>query len=131
MNKKNNQPLDGINVFDLTRVLAGPTCTQTLGDLGANIIKIEKPDSGDDSRKLGPPYLKSTQSEEKESAYYLSVNRNKNSITIDLTKKEGQKLAKQLIAKCDILVENFRAGNLKQYGLDYKEIKIPSAVLPR
>ena len=123
MNKKNNQPLDGINVFDLTRVLAGPTCTQTLGDLGANIIKIEKPDSGDDSRKLGPPYLKSTQSEEKESAYYLSVNRNKNSITIDLTKEEGQKLAKKLIAKSDILVENFRAGNLKQYGLDYKEIK--------
>ena len=123
MNKKNNQPLDGINVFDLTRVLAGPTCTQTLGDLGANIIKIEKPDSGDDSRKLGPPYLKSTQSEEKESAYYLSVNRNKNSITIDLTKGEGQKLAKKLIAKSDILVENFRAGNLKQYGLDYKEIK--------
>ena len=123
MNKKSNQPLDGINVFDLTRVLAGPTCTQTLGDLGANIIKIEKPDSGDDSRKLGPPYLKSTKSEEKESAYYLSVNRNKNSITIDLTKEEGQKLAKKLIAKSDILVENFRAGNLKQYGLDYKEIK--------
>ncbi len=122
MKKKINQPLSGINVFDLTRVLAGPTCTQVLGDLGANIIKIERPLSGDDSRNLGPPYLDSSSTSPQESAYFLSVNRNKNSVTIDLTSKEGQKLAKKLILKCDVLVENFRAGNLKQYGLDYKSL---------
>ena len=121
--KKISQPLEGINVFDLTRVLAGPTATQVLGDLGANIIKVERPISGDDSRNLGPPYLDTKSKNPKESAYYLSVNRNKNSVTIDLTKKEGQKLAKKIISKCDILVENFRANNLKQYGLDYESIK--------
>lgn len=120
---KTKQPLEGINVFDLTRVLAGPTCTQVLGDLGANIIKVERPDSGDDSRNLGPPYLDSKLDRPQESAYYLSVNRNKNSVTIDLTSKDGQALAKRLIKKCDVVVENFRAGNLKQYGLDYKSLK--------
>ncbi len=121
--KKNNQPLSGIKVFDLTRVLAGPTCTQILGDLGAEIIKVERPITGDDSRNLGPPYLDSTSRNPQESSYFLSVNRNKNSITLDLTSIEGQVLAKKLIMKCDVLVENFRAGNLKQYGLDYKSIK--------
>ena len=121
--KKINQPLEGINIFDLTRVLAGPTCTQVLGDLGANIIKVERPISGDDSRNLGPPYLDSNAENPQESAYYLSVNRNKNSVTIDLTSKEGQVLAKKLIKKCDVVVENFRAGNLKQYGLDYQSLK--------
>ncbi|MDC3091378.1 CoA transferase [Rickettsiales bacterium] len=120
---KTTQPLEGINVFDLTRVLAGPTCTQVLGDLGANIIKVERPNSGDDSRNLGPPYLDSKLDRPQESAYYLSVNRNKNSVTIDLTSKDGQALAKELIKKCDVVVENFRAGNLKQYGLDYKSLK--------
>ena len=121
--KKKTQPLQDINVFDLTRVLAGPTATQILGDLGANVIKVERPDTGDDSRNLGPPYLDNKNDESKESAYYLSVNRNKHSVTIDLTKKEGQKLAKKIIKKCDVLVENFRAGNLKQYGLDYESVK--------
>jgi len=121
--KKINQPLEGINVFDLTRVLAGPTATQVLGDLGANIIKVERPVSGDDSRNLGPPYLDNSSTKPQESAYYLSVNRNKNSVTIDLTKKKGQLLAKKIIKNCDVLVENFRAGNLKQYGLDFKSIK--------
>ena len=120
--KKLEQPLSGINVFDLTRVLAGPTCTQVLGDLGANVIKVERPKSGDDSRNLGPPYL-DKKKDPQESAYYLSVNRNKHSITIDLTTKKGQSLAKKIISKCDILVENFRAGNLKQYGLDYETIR--------
>ena len=119
---KIKQPLSGINVFDLTRVLAGPTCTQILGDLGANIIKVERPKTGDDSRNLGPPYLDDHKSTPKESAYYLSVNRNKNSVTIDLTSEEGQLIAKNLIKKCDIVVENFRAGNLKQYGLDYESL---------
>ena len=123
MNKKIKQPLQGINVLDLTRVLAGPTSTQILGDLGANIIKVERPLSGDDSRNLGPPYLDKNSKSPMESAYFLSVNRNKNSVEIDLTKKEGQELAKKLVMKCDILVENFRAGNLKQYGLDYNSIK--------
>ena len=123
MSKKFKQPLQDINVLDLTRVLAGPTCTQILGDLGANIIKIERPDTGDDSRNLGPPYLDKSAKEPKESAYFFSVNRNKNSVTIDLTTKEGQKLARDLVKKCDIVVENFRAGNLKQYGLDYKSLK--------
>ncbi len=120
---KKKESLKGINVFDLTRVLAGPTATQILGDLGANIIKVERPITGDDSRNLGPPYLDSNATDPKESAYYLSVNRNKHSVTIDLTKKKGQVLAKKIIKKCDVLVENFRAGNLKQYGLDYKSIK--------
>ncbi len=123
MSKKIKQPLEGINVLDLTRVLAGPTSTQILGDLGANVIKIERPITGDDSRNLGPPYLDENSERPMESAYFLSVNRNKQSVEIDLTKKEGQKLAKKLVKKCDILVENFRAGNLKQYGLDYKSIK--------
>lgn len=124
MNKKKiDQPLKGIKVFDLTRVLAGPTCTQVLGDLGASIIKVERPNTGDDSRNLGPPYLDSKSKKPQESAYYLSVNRNKNSVTIDLTSKDGQKLAKDLIKQCDIVVENFRAGNLKQYGLDYKSLR--------
>ena len=120
---KKKESLQGINVFDLTRVLAGPTATQILGDLGANIIKVERPVTGDDSRNLGPPYLDSNETDPKESAYYLSVNRNKHSVTIDLTKKKGQVLAKKIIKKCDVLVENFRAGNLKQYGLDYESIK--------
>ena len=123
MKKKITKSLHGINVFDLTRVLAGPTSTQILGDLGANKIKVERPNSGDDSRNLGPPYLDSNSEISQESSYYLSVNRNKQSVTIDLTKKEGQALAKKIIKKCDVLVENFRAGNLKQYGLDYKSIK--------
>jgi crotonobetainyl-CoA:carnitine CoA-transferase CaiB-like acyl-CoA transferase len=123
MKKKINQPLEGVNILDLTRVLAGPTSTQLLGDLGANIIKIERPDSGDDSRNLGPPYLDKNARKPKESAYFLSVNRNKHSVTIDLTKKDGQDLALKLIKKCDVIVENFRAGNLKQYGLDYANVK--------
>ena len=123
MNKKIKQPLADINILDLTRVLAGPTSTQILGDLGANIIKIERPLSGDDSRNLGPPYLDKNLKKPMESSYFLSVSRNKNSVELDFTKKEGQELAKKLIKKCDVLVENFRAGNLKQYGLDYKSIK--------
>ena len=123
MNKKIKQPLEDINILDLTRVLAGPTSTQILGDLGANIIKIERPLSGDDSRNLGPPYLDKNLKKPMESSYFLSVNRNKNSVELDFTKKEGQELAKKLIKKCDVLGENFRAGNLKQYGLDYKSIK--------
>ncbi len=117
-------PLSGLRVFDLTRILAGPTCTQLLGDLGADVIKIERPGEGDDTRKWGPPYLKDeTGSETRESAYYLSSNRNKRSVTLDVAQAEGQALAKRLLAKCDILVENFKAGGLTKYGLGYADLK--------
>ena len=117
-------PLSGLRLFDLTRILAGPTCTQILGDLGADIIKIERPVSGDDTRKFGPPFLKDESGQEtSESGYFLGINRNKRSITLDLTKPEGQDLALRLIAKCDILSENFKTGGLAKYGLSYDQLK--------
>ena len=117
-------PLDGIRIFDLTRILAGPTCTQLLGDLGADVIKVEKPGVGDDTRTWGPPYVKGSDGEDTtESAYYLSANRNKRSITIDLQSPEGVALAKQLIAKSDVLIENFKVGNLSKLGLGYNDLK--------
>ncbi len=117
-------PLHGVRVFDLTRILAGPTCTQILGDLGADVIKVERPGFGDDTRKFGPPFLKDGAGRETtESAYYLSSNRNKRSITLDLTRPEGQALARRLIAHCDVLVENFRLGSLAKYGLSYEQLK--------
>src|ERR1043165_9744767 len=100
-------PLAGIRVFDLTRILAGPTATQMLGDLGAEAIKIERPGAGDDCRKWGPPFIKDFDGKEtSESAYYLAVNPNKKSVTLDVAKPEGQELAKRLIAKSDVFVEN-------------------------
>ena len=117
-------PLSGLRIFDLTRILAGPTCTQLLGDLGADVIKIERPGEGDDTRKWGPPYLKDEAGREtRESAYYLSSNRNKRSVTIDIAKPEGQALAKRLLAKCDVLVENFKVGGLTKYGLSYADLQ--------
>lgn len=116
-------PLKGLRVFDLTRILAGPTCTQLLGDLGAEIIKIERPGHGDDTRKWGPPFLKDENGEDSDTAaYYLSANRNKRSLTLDIATAEGQALAKQLIAHCDVLVENFKVGGLAKFGLDYASI---------
>ncbi len=117
-----NGPLRGVRVLDLTRVLAGPTCSQILGDLGADIIKIERPGRGDDSRFMGPPYLDENEDAHPLSAYFLSVNRNKRSLTLDLTGKPGQKIARQLAAKCDILIENFRAGILDRYALSYQRL---------
>jgi crotonobetainyl-CoA:carnitine CoA-transferase CaiB-like acyl-CoA transferase len=117
-------PLAGLRVFDLTRVLAGPSCVQILGDLGADVIKVERPKLGDDTRKFGPPFVKDPDGNEtSESGYYLTANRNKRSITLDLTSSEGQALARQMIAKCDILVENFKVGNLAKYGLSYDDLK--------
>jgi crotonobetainyl-CoA:carnitine CoA-transferase CaiB-like acyl-CoA transferase len=117
-------PLAGLRVFDLTRILAGPTCTQLLGDLGAEVIKIERPGEGDDTRKWGPPYLKDAAGQDSaESAYYLSSNRNKRSLTLDIAKPEGQALARRLIGGCDFLVENFKAGGLAKYGLAYDDLK--------
>jgi len=112
-------PLKGLRVLDLTRVLAGPTCTQMLGDLGAEIIKIEKPDSGDDTRGFAPPFWPETQ----ESAYFLGVNRNKQSVTVDIAKPEGQAIIHKLLEHCDILAENFKVGALAKYGLGYGQLK--------
>ena len=122
--QEKNGPLCGIKVLDLSRILAGPTCTQLFGDMGAEIIKIERPEKGDDTRFWGPPFLKGADGEEtSESAYYLSANRNKNSVAVDLTSAEGQELIKELAKSCDILVENFKAGDLKRYGLDYDQLR--------
>ena len=111
-------PLKGLKVFDLTRVLAGPTCVQMLADLGADVIKIEKPGSGDDTRGFTPPLMPGTQ----ESAYFIGANRNKRSVTLDLAKPEGQAIALDLIASSDILVENFKVGALAKYGLGYDQL---------
>src|SRR5690606_23808133 len=122
-------PLDGIRVLDLSRVLAGPWCSQNLADLGADVIKVERPGTGDDTRAWGPPYLKDEQGNDtSEAAYYLSANRNKRSITIDISTPEGAELVRKMAAKCDVLLENFKVGGLKKYGLDYESIK---AVNPR
>lgn len=119
-------PLAGLTVFDLTRVLAGPTCAQMLGDLGADVIKIEKPGAGDDTRGFAPPTMPGTN----ESAYFVGVNRNKRSVTLDIAKPEGQAIAHQLIAKSDILAENFKVGALAKYGLGYDAVhaKYPSLI---
>ena len=120
----NTGPLNGLRVFDLTRILAGPTCTQILGDLGADIIKIERPGAGDDTRKFAPPFLKDDQGRDTtESAYFASANRNKRSITLDLTQEKGQAVARKLITKSDILTENFNTGGLAKYNLDYDNLK--------
>jgi crotonobetainyl-CoA:carnitine CoA-transferase CaiB-like acyl-CoA transferase len=111
-------PLKGVKVFDLTRVLAGPTCVQMLADLGADVLKIERPGTGDDTRGFAPPYMPGT----KESAYFVGVNRNKRSVTLDIAKPEGQEIARRLIAKSDILVENFKVGALAKYGLGYQDL---------
>lgn len=115
--------LSGLVVLDLSRILAGPTCTQILGDLGAEVIKIERPGRGDDTRGWGPPFLKDKDGNETaESAYYLSSNRNKSSVAVDLASPEGQRLIADLAAKSDILVENFKVGDLKRRGLDYAKL---------
>src|SRR5689334_11612083 len=116
-------PLHGIRAFDLSRILAGPTCSQLLGDLGADVIKIERPGAGDDTRKWGPPYVKDKDGKDtRESAYYLSSNRNKRSLAIDISQKAGQALAKRLIAQCDIMLENFKVGDMAKYGLSYADL---------
>jgi crotonobetainyl-CoA:carnitine CoA-transferase CaiB-like acyl-CoA transferase len=112
-------PLKGLRVVDLTRVLAGPTCTQMLGDLGAEIIKIERPEAGDDTRGFAPPYVPGT----RESAYFVGVNRNKQSVTIDIARPEGQAIVHRLLEGADILVENFKTGALAKYGLAWEDLK--------
>ncbi|HYG42821.1 MAG TPA: CaiB/BaiF CoA-transferase family protein, partial [Bordetella sp.] len=122
-------PLDGIRVLDLSRILAGPWCTQNLADLGADVIKVERPGTGDDTRHWGPPYLKDGQGRDTgEAAYYLSANRNKRSLQADLATPEGAALIRELAVHCDILVENFKVGGLRNYGLDYDSLR---AINPR
>ena len=117
-------PLHGIKVLDVSRVLAGPWCTQNLADLGADVIKVERPEVGDDTRTWGPPYLKDENGNNtSESAYYLSTNRNKRSITIDFSQPEGAELVREMAKSCDIFVENFKVGGLKKYGLDYESLR--------
>ncbi len=109
-------PLSGITVLDLTRVLSGPYCTMLLADMGARVIKVEQPGKGDDTRAWGPPFL------EGESAYFLSVNRNKESVTLDFKKPDGREILELLVARADVLIENFRPGALKKLGLDYAAV---------
>ncbi len=116
--------LDGIKVLDLSRVLAGPWCTQILADLGADVVKIERPGVGDDTRSWGPPFLKDAHGRDTDQAtYFTACNRNKRSVTIDMATAEGQALLKQMAAQSDIVVENFKTGGLKQYGLDHESLR--------
>jgi crotonobetainyl-CoA:carnitine CoA-transferase CaiB-like acyl-CoA transferase len=122
-------PLSAIRVLDLSRILAGPWCTQILADLGAEVIKIERPNVGDDTRHWGPPWLRDARGNETgESAYYLSTNRGKHSVTVDIAHPEGRRVIEQLAARSDVLIENFKTGDLASKGLGYEQIR---AVNPR
>jgi crotonobetainyl-CoA:carnitine CoA-transferase CaiB-like acyl-CoA transferase len=127
MGLADNPPMNslaGIRVLDLSRVLAGPWCTQTLADLGADVIKIERPGTGDDTRTWGPPFLADNEGRDThEAAYYLGANRNKRSITCDIAQPAGQQLMRELAQHCDVLVENFKVGDLARYGLSYEDIR--------
>ena len=117
-------PLDGIRVLDLSRVLAGPFCTQMLADLGAEVIKVERPGVGDETRTWGPPYVRDPDgADTTESAYYLCANRNKRSVTIDFSRPRGVALVKRLLARSDVLVENFKVGGLAKFGLGYEQLR--------
>jgi crotonobetainyl-CoA:carnitine CoA-transferase CaiB-like acyl-CoA transferase len=118
-------PLSGIKVLDLTRVLAGPVSSQMLGDLGADVIKIERPGTGDDARHIGPPYLNDPAGRESKTnnAFYLCANRNKRSVTVNIATPEGQHIVRELARDCDVFMENYKVGDLKRYGLDYESIR--------
>jgi crotonobetainyl-CoA:carnitine CoA-transferase CaiB-like acyl-CoA transferase len=116
--------LSHLRILDLSRVLAGPWAGQLLADLGAEVLKVEKPEEGDDTRRWGPPFLKDRDGRDsQESAYYLSANRGKRSLAIDFTRPEGQELIRKLVAGCDVVLENFKVGGLAKYGLDYAALK--------
>jgi len=116
-------PLSGIRVLDLSRVLAGPWCSQLLADLGAEVIKVERPGAGDETRAWGPPYLRDAAGNDtSEAAYYCAVNRNKKSLTLDLASADGQRIVRELAAKSDVLLENYKVGGLDKYGLDYASL---------
>ncbi|MDH5797871.1 MAG: CoA transferase, partial [Paracoccaceae bacterium] len=113
-------PLNGLKVVELARILAGPWAGQTLADLGANVIKVESP-NGDDTRKWGPPFVE--RDEDSSASYFHSCNRGKRSITVDFRTDEGQETVRRLVAEADVLIENFKVGGLKKYGLDYGSLK--------
>jgi len=116
--------LAGVKVLDLSRILAGPSATQLLGDLGADVVKVERPDEGDDTRKWGPPYIHDTEGNPtNESAYYLSANRNKRSIAVNMATEDGRALIHRLLEQADVLVENYKVGGLARYGLSYEQLK--------
>ena len=116
-------PLSHIRVLDMTRVLAGPWCGQNFADLGAEVIKVERPKKGDDSRAYGPPWIKDAQGKEtKEAAYFMAANRGKRSITIDIANPEGQALVRELATRADVLLENYKTGDLTRYGLGYADL---------
>ncbi|AZR93804.1 CoA-transferase [Bordetella trematum] len=124
MNALSPMALAGVKVLDLSRILAGPSAAQLLGDLGADVVKVEKPGEGDDTRKWGPPYIRDQEGQRTdESAYYLSANRNKRSIAIDIASEQGQALVHRLIAQADVLIENYKKGGLAKYGLSYEQIR--------
>ena len=117
-------PLSHLRVLDMSRILAGPWAAQTLADLGAEVIKVERVGSGDDTRSWGPPFIKDTDGNEtEESAYFLSTNRGKKSLALDIAKPEGQEIIRKLVAKTDILIENYKVGGLAAYGLGYEDLK--------
>ncbi len=123
MDTANNGPLKGVRVLDLSRILAGPSATQLLGDYGAEIIKVEKAGQGDDTRGWGPPYVTAANGTPgAESAYYLSANRNKRSLAVDFSTPEGAETVRRLAASCDVVVENFKTGGLKKFGLDHETL---------
>ncbi|MDE2610234.1 MAG: CoA transferase [Burkholderiales bacterium] len=116
--------LSHLRILDLSRVLAGPWCTQNLADFGADVIKIERPGSGDDTRRWGPPYLRDGAGQDTaEAAYYLAANRNKRSLTLDIASPAGQAIVRELVAQSDVVVENYKVGQLRKYGLDYDSLK--------
>ncbi|MBV8565422.1 MAG: CoA transferase, partial [Methylobacteriaceae bacterium] len=117
------QPLAGIRVLELARILAGPWCGQLLADLGADVVKVERPDVGDDTRHWGPPFVKGARGENLGSAYYHSCNRGKRGIIADFETEEGRVLVRRLAAHADVLIENFKLGGLAKYGLDYPSLK--------
>ncbi|MCF7981518.1 MAG: CoA transferase, partial [Pseudomonadales bacterium] len=122
-------PLSHIRVLELSRILAGPWAGQLLADLGAEVIKVERPQVGDDTRHWGPPYLKDVSGKDtSEAAYYLSANRGKKSVTLDISTSEGQKVVRELVQQCDVLIENYKVGGLAKYQLDYATL---SKINPR
>ncbi len=122
-NPPNTGPLAGVKILDMSRILAGPTCTQLLGDYGADVIKVEKPGSGDDTRNWGPPFMKNKDGDDSnESGYFLASNRNKRSLSLDISKEENVKIIKTLLKDCDVFIENFKVGSLKKFGLDYQSL---------
>lgn len=124
-----DKALSGIRVLDLSRVFAGPWATQNLADLGAEVIKVERPGAGDDTRSWGPPFLRDAEGKEtRDSSYFLAMNRGKRSITLDIAAAEGQRIVRELVKSCDVLVENYKVGNLARFGLDYESL---SALNPR